>query len=39
MRLRPLDLTLRSIETAGLVPESVDMEPLGVFGVLTARKA
>jgi SAM-dependent methyltransferase len=39
MRLRPLDLTLRSVEAAGLVPESVDMEPLGIFGVLSARKA
>jgi len=39
MRLRPLDLTLRWVEAAGLVPESVDMEALGIFGVLTARKA
>ena len=39
MRLRPLETTLRWIEAAGLVPESVDMEPLGIFGVVSARKA
>lgn len=39
MRLRPLDLTTRWVEAAGLVVESIDMERSGIFGVLVARKA
>ena len=39
MRLRPLDLIMRWAEAAGFVVESIDMEPLDIFGVLVARKA
>jgi SAM-dependent methyltransferase len=39
MRLRPLELTRRWLEESGFVVEDVTMEPLGIFGVVRARKA
>lgn len=39
MRLRPLALTRRWLEQAGFVIEDVDIEPMGIFGVVRARKA
>ncbi|MCB1488510.1 MAG: class I SAM-dependent methyltransferase family protein, partial [Bauldia sp.] len=39
MRLRPLELTRRWLEESGFVVEDVAMEPLGIFGVVRARKA
>lgn len=39
MRLRPMELTRRWLEAAGFVVEHAEMEPLGIFGVVRARKA
>ncbi len=39
MRLRPVALTRCWLEAAGFVVEAVTMEPLGIFGLVRARKA
>ncbi|MCP4384588.1 MAG: methyltransferase domain-containing protein [Hyphomicrobiales bacterium] len=39
MRLRPVSLTRRWLGAAGFVVEQVEMEPLGIFGVVRAVKA
>lgn len=38
MRLRPVEMTRRWLEAAGFVVEDVEMEPIGIFGVVRARK-
>jgi SAM-dependent methyltransferase len=39
MRLRPVALTRGWLVAAGFIVEDVEMEPLGIFGVIRARKA
>ena len=38
MRLRPVSLTRRWLANAGFLVERVEMEPLGIFGVVSAVK-
>ena len=39
MRFRPVGLTRAWLEAAGFAVEDIEMERLGIFGVITARKA